>query len=76
MKKPVLLLVCFVNPAAQAKSGLNRRQFTKYWCVESEAPDYQLTFSGDTCEILLKATTWDALWNRSDHTSNTNDAAL
>jgi len=52
MKKLVLLFVCFVTLAAQAQSGLNRRQFSKYWRVESEAPDYQVSFRGDTCEIL------------------------
>lgn len=33
-------------------SGLDARQFKKYWQVESESPDYRVTFSGDTCEIL------------------------
>lgn len=33
------------------ESGLNSRQFNKYWRVESEAPDYRVTFSSDTCEI-------------------------
>jgi len=37
---------------AQAESGLNQRQFKKYWQVESESPDYRVTFKGDTCEIL------------------------
>ena len=38
-------------------SGLNTRQFHKYWKVESESPDYKVTFQGDTAEILspLKA---------------------
>ena len=35
-----------------AESGLNKRQFSKYWRVESEAPDYRVDFKGDTCEIL------------------------
>lgn len=34
------------------ESGLNQRQFAKYWRVESEALDYQVNFKGDTCEIL------------------------
>jgi len=38
--------------AMAAESGLNKRQFSKYWRVESEAADYQVTFRGDTCEIL------------------------
>ena len=33
-------------------SGLDARQFKKYWQVESESPDYRVTFRGDTCEIL------------------------
>ena len=52
MKKLVLLFVCFVCLTAQAQSGLNRRQFSKFWRVESEATDYQVAFSGDTCEIV------------------------
>lgn len=35
-----------------AESGLNKRQFAKYWQVESEAPDYRVSFRGDTCEIV------------------------
>lgn len=33
-------------------SGLNARQFHKYWKVESESPDYKVTFIGDTAEIV------------------------
>lgn len=33
-------------------SGLNARQFHKYWKVESESPDYKVTFRGDTAEIV------------------------
>lgn len=33
-------------------SGLNTRQFHKYWKVESESPDYKVTFRGDTAEIV------------------------
>ena len=29
-------------------SGLNARQFHKYWKVESESPDYKVTFRGDS----------------------------
>lgn len=35
-----------------APSALNERQFNEYWRIESEAPDYQVCFLGDTCEIL------------------------
>ena len=45
-----------------APSGLNARQFKKYWCVESEATDYQVVFRGDTCELVApKGLT---LWRR------------
>ena len=33
-------------------SGLNASQFHKYWKVESESPDYKVTFRGDTAEIV------------------------
>ena len=35
-----------------AQSGLDKRHFGKYWQVESESAQYQVSFSGDTCEIL------------------------
>lgn len=46
-----LLMLCSLLAVA-SESGLNKQQFAKYWRVESEAPDYQLNFRGDTCEIL------------------------
>jgi len=46
------MLACFVIGARAAESGLNKKQFGKYWRVESEAPDYRVTFHGDTCELL------------------------
>ena len=36
--------------SAQAPSGLNRREFDRYWRIESEGP-HSVTFSGDTAEI-------------------------
>ena len=33
-------------------SGLNAREFNKYWKVESESPDFKVTFRGDTAEIV------------------------
>ncbi len=33
-------------------SGLDARNFKKYWRVESESPDYKVSFSGDTAEII------------------------
>ena len=47
---------------AAAQSGLDARQFSKYWRVESEATDYSVTFQGDTCELVApKGLT---LWRR------------
>lgn len=53
-----LLLLSFVWVAymAQAQSvgvsGLNKRQFNKYWKVESESPNYEVSFLGDTVEVV------------------------
>lgn len=33
-------------------SGLNAGEFRKYWQVESESPDYKITFLNDTVELL------------------------
>ena len=41
-----------LTAGADTVSGLNARQFAKYWRVESESPDYRVSFSGDTCEIV------------------------
>lgn len=58
MKKLVLagMAVCmawiaYAQPAGEV-SGLDKKLFDKYWKVESESPDYEVSFSGDTCEIL------------------------
>jgi hypothetical protein len=34
------------------ESGLQAKSFSKYWQVESESPDYRVTFQGDTCELV------------------------
>ena len=56
MKKLFILLFLFITLGTNAQnnkvSGLNARQFHKYWKVESESPDYKVTFLGDTVEIL------------------------
>ena len=49
---PVLLFISCSIVASFGQSGLNSREFKKYWQVESESPDYKVAFSGDTCEIL------------------------
>lgn len=52
-----LLLLLFLSAASTLKaandnvSGLNAKQFNKYWKVESEDPNYNVTFRGDTVEI-------------------------
>ena len=54
--KYLMVLLLVVSPlttdARPSESGLNKRQFSRYWQVESESPDYQVTFRGDTCELL------------------------
>ena len=35
-----------------APSALNERLFNEYWRIESEAPNYQVSFQGDTCEFF------------------------
>ena len=37
---------------AQNVSGLNKKEFAKYWRVESESKDYKVSFRGDTAEIV------------------------
>ena len=41
-----------VAASATAQSALNARQFKKHWTVESESPDYRVTFLGDTLDIV------------------------
>lgn len=41
-----------MNAQDNQVSGLNARQFHKYWKIESESPDYKVTFIGDTAEIV------------------------
>ncbi|NDV82167.1 DUF1080 domain-containing protein [Bacteroides sp. 51] len=33
-------------------SGLNPKEFEQYWKIESESPDYKVTFLNDTVEVL------------------------
>ena len=68
----VLLLSSFCLPsegAGKSVSGLDKRQFGKFWRVESESPDYRLSFMGDTCEVLSpKGLT---LWRKEKMTAET-----
>lgn len=58
MKNIFPLLFLFItlgmnmNAQDNQVSGLNARQFHKYWKVESESPDYKVIFIGDTAEIV------------------------
>lgn len=54
MKNRILTLLLLTLPlAASAKdvSGLNEKQFSKFWKVESESPDYKVSFKDGACEI-------------------------
>lgn len=45
----------FLSLSANAQgnvSGFNPQQFKKYWRIESEAPNYKVSFSRDTAEIV------------------------
>ena len=46
------LLCCLCALMVQAQSGFDQRSFKKYWTVESESPDYRVSFSGDICEVV------------------------
>ena len=46
-----LLLMTVCLPMA-GQSALNKKEFAKHWVVESESPDYKVTFHGDTADIL------------------------
>ena len=62
------LLLFIVSLPLMGQSGLNQKDFKKYWKVESESPDYRVTFRGDTCELLApKGLT---LWRRQQLTTN------
>ncbi len=54
MRKRLLTLLLLALPlAASAKdvSGLDGKQFPKFWKVESESPDYKVSFKDGACEI-------------------------
>ncbi len=62
------LLFLFFSWPLMAQSGLNQKDFKKYWKVESESPDYRISFRGDTCELLSpKGLT---LWRRQQLSTN------
>ncbi len=60
MKQTYITLIAFIaiiassaaaSVAAKSISGLNAKDFKKYWIVESEGP-YEVTFQGDTAELV------------------------
>lgn len=53
--KKLLLTMAMVSTlaiASFAQTGLDSKSFAKYWRVESESPDYKVTFNDGYCEIL------------------------
>ena len=55
MRKRLLTLLLLALPlAVSAKdvSGLNEKQFSKFWKIESESPDYKVSFKDGACEIV------------------------
>ena len=62
------LLVPFLANADGNVSGLSKKDFGKYWKVESESPAYKLTFHGDTLEMTApKGLT---LWRKEKMSGN------
>jgi hypothetical protein len=48
----LLAPVNFCASAAKPTNTLSPKNFNKYWHVESESPDYQVTFDGDAVQIV------------------------
>ncbi len=48
----LLVASCTTLAGDWQRRGLSEDDFGKYWRVESESPDYVVTFSGDTAEIF------------------------
>lgn len=62
--------LCAIVPAmASEPSGLDARNFGRYWRVESESPAYQVKFYGDTAE--LTAPKGLTLWRNEPMSGNT-----
>ena len=47
-----ILLLSTVSAYSNNLSGLDRKNFNKYWKVESESADYKVNFYGDTVEVV------------------------
>ena len=63
------LLPCLAYAQAQNISALNADDFAAFWQIESESPDYQLTFRHDTVEI--RAPKGLTLWRKQKMCGNT-----
>ena len=58
--KRLTLLVCITlallgyntSQAQEDKSGLGKHDFSKYWMIESESPEYSIKHLGDTLELV------------------------
>ena len=62
-----ILMLLLALPLS-AQSGLNKKDFSKFWFVESESPDYTVKFLSDTCE--LTAPKGLTLWRRLPMSGN------
>jgi|GEM_PF-72789 len=47
----IFFILVGVFSANATPSGLNKKEFGKYWQIESESADYKVVFRGDTCEV-------------------------
>lgn len=54
--------------AQSSKSALNKKEFAKYWLIESESPDYKVSFLGDTLEFV--APKGMTVWRKEKLTSD------
>ena len=52
MTLPLVLSLPLQAQIKNSPSGLNSREFSKYWKIESESPDFRKIFSGDTLELM------------------------
>ncbi len=66
-----VLLLCLVTAVcaqSETVSGLDSKNFNKYWAVESASPDYRVTFRGDTADIVAPAGL--SLWRKEKLAGN------
>lgn len=51
-KFSLFFLIAFLSSCSQWSDGLNEKEFSSRWTVESESPDYSVTFVDGACEIV------------------------